>query len=363
MKTGIIMEINERFLTLLTPEGEFLRARKQDRAYVLGQEIDFFPIEQKSGKKSSSLSIMNVFRGKAVFAAAFALMLAVISFLPFYQSNEVYAYMSIDVNPSIELGVNEKYQVIELVPYNEDGERIVQKIQDWKKEDIQSVTDKILYQLKEQGYLGDNKEIVIAAVYTEEKIEADDRLRAELTEIKEAAQKKQLEVTLFEASEEERKSAIEKGLTTGLYKENKLKADSKKQSEKEKPASASQPKEADSISNDSKKPDEIPPGQLNKQEKPAVNQGKLNEKKTAAPGQIQKNEQEGKQNSSEKNNEKKDIEHKTNENSEKGNNEKKNKQNEWSQNNGDQSNDKHINGNNGNGNNPEKQQKDNGNKK
>jgi hypothetical protein len=366
VKTGIIMEINERFLTLLTPEGEFLRARKQDRAYVIGQEIDFFPIEQKSEKKSSSLSIFNVFRGKAIFAAAFALMLAVISFLPFYQSNEVYAYMSIDVNPSIELGVNEKYQVIELVPYNEDGEGIVQKIQDWKKEDIQSVTDKILYQLKEQGYLGENKEIVIAAVYTEEKIEADDGLQAELTEIKEAAQKEQLEVTLFEASEEERKSAIEKGLTTGLYKEKKLKADSKKQSEKEKPASASQPKETDSTSNDSKKPAEIPPGQLNKQENPAVNQGKLNEKKekTAAPGQIKKNENpEGKQNSNEKTNGKKDIEHKTNENNEKGNNEKKNKQNEWPQNNGNQSKDKHSNVNNGNGNNPEKQQKDNGNKK
>nr|WP_251025919.1 anti-sigma factor domain-containing protein [Bacillus sp. ISL-47] len=345
------MEINERFLTLLTPEGEFLRARKQDRAYVIGQEIDFFPIEQKSGKKSSSLSIFNVFRGKAVFAAAFAIMLAVVSFLPFYQSNEVYAYMSIDVNPSIELGVNEKYQVIELVPYNEDGERIIQKIQDWKKEDIQSVTDKILFQLKDQGYLGENKEIVIAAVYTEEKIEEDDRLQAELIEIKKAAQKEQLEVTLFEASEEDRNTAIEKGLTTGVYKENKLKADSKKPSEKDKPASANQPKEKNSISNNSKKPAEIPPGQLKKQEKPAVNEGKLNEKKekTAAPGQTKKNEkQESKQNTSRSNNGNNDLEYKSKANSKKGNDEKKNKQNERS---------KH-NENNGNGNNPEKQQKD-----
>ncbi|MDA6131022.1 anti-sigma factor domain-containing protein, partial [Escherichia coli] len=88
------MEINERFLTLLTPEGEFLRARKQDGAYTLGQEIDFFPIELKNGKKSSPLTIFDLFKGKGLMAAAFALMLAIVSFLPFLQNDEVYAYMS-----------------------------------------------------------------------------------------------------------------------------------------------------------------------------------------------------------------------------------------------------------------------------
>ncbi|WP_436375467.1 anti-sigma factor domain-containing protein [Cytobacillus sp. BC1816] len=292
MKTGIIMEINERFLTLLTPEGEFLRARKQDGAYALGQEIEFFPIELKNGKKSSPLTIFNLFKGKGLMAAAFALMLAIVSFLPFLQNDEVYAYMSIDVNPSIELGVNEKYQVVELVPYNEEGELIIQNIKNWEKTSIHDVADKILLQIKKQGYFKENKEVVIAAVYTEQSKEADKRIQEELANIKQAAQKEQLEVTLLEASEEEREAAIEKGLSPGIYKENKLKADADK---KERPEPANPDKQTDKETRAPQKPAENTQSQLKKQEK--IEDSK---EKPAVPGQIKKSENQ--QNNSGKNN-------------------------------------------------------------
>ncbi|KON89340.1 hypothetical protein AF332_22695 [Sporosarcina globispora] len=282
MKTGIIMEINERFLTLLTPEGEFLRARKQDRAYVIGQEIEFFPIELKTGKKSYSLSNINLFRGKGLLAGAFALMLAIVSFLPFLQNDEVYAYMSIDVNPSIELGVNQEYRVVELVPYNEEGERIIQSIENWKKKSIHEVADKILFQIKEQGYFKEKREVVIAAVYTEENNEMDERIQAELADIKEAAQKEKLEVTLLEASEEEREAAIEKGLTPGLYKENKLKAEDNKNKKSE---AANQEKRSDVESHAPQIPAADQQNQLKKQEKTEVSK-----EKPAVPGQIMKSE-------------------------------------------------------------------------
>ncbi|GLB60449.1 anti-sigma factor domain-containing protein [Cytobacillus sp. NCCP-133] len=326
MKTGIILEINERFLTMLTPEGEFLRARKQNRVYAIGQEIDFFPIEQKSENKSSPLSLINVCKGKAVFAAAFALMLAVVSFLPFYQNDEVYAYMSIDVNPSIELGVNEKYQVIKLEPFNEDGERIVQSIQDWKKKSIQDVTDEIFHQLKKQGYLAENKEIVIATVFTEDKIETDKQLEAELEVIKETAQTEQLKVMVFEGTEEDRETAIENGQTTGLYKESKLNADSKKPSKKEKPASTDQPNIKVENHKNNDKPSEISPGLLKKQEKPAATQKKPLEKemKNIPSGQAKKaGKQESRQNQRNNGNQQEQGEKNKGSNSN-NNNEKKN---------------------------------------
>ncbi|AND39112.1 anti-sigma factor domain-containing protein [Cytobacillus oceanisediminis] len=292
MKTGIIMEINERFLTLLTPEGEFLRARKQDGAYTLGQEIEFFPIELKNGKKSSPLTIFNLFKGKGLMAAAFALMLAIVSFLPFLQNDEVYAYMSIDVNPSIELGVNQKYQVVKLVPYNEEGELIIQNIKKWEKNSIHDVADKILLQIKKQGYFKENKEVVIAAVYTEQSKEADKRIQKELADIKQAAQKEQLEVTLLEASEEEREAAIEKGLSPGLYKENKIKADADKI---EMPEPANPVKQTDKEIPAPQKPAENTQIQLKKQEK--IEDHK---EKPAVPGQIKKSGNQ--QNNSGKNN-------------------------------------------------------------
>lgn len=295
MKTGIIMEINERFLTLLTPEGEFLRARKQDRAYAIGQEIAFFPIELKDGKLSRPLLIFRLSRGKGLMAAAFALMLAIVSFLPFLQNDEVYAYMSIDVNPSIELGVNQEYQVVELIPYNEEGKLIIQNIKNWKKNSIHEVADKILLQIKKQGYLKENNEIVIAAVYTEQIKEADEHIQKELADIKQAAQKEQLEVTLLEASEEEREAAIEKGLSAGIYKESKLKADDDR---KEYSEPVNPNKQAAKETQSPPKPAENTQSQLKKQ----GNKG-VNKEEPAVPGQLKKSEnQQKQQNNSGKNN-------------------------------------------------------------
>jgi hypothetical protein len=289
------MEINERFLTLLTPEGEFLRARKQDRAYAIGQEIAFFPIELKNGNLSRPLSIFSLSRGKGLMAAAFAMMLAIVSFLPFLQNDEVYAYMSIDVNPSIELGVNQEYQVVELVPYNEEGKLIIQNIKNWKKNSIHEVADKILLQIKKQGYFKENKEVVIAAVYTEQNKEADERIQKELADIKQAAQKEQLEVTLLEASEKEREAAIEKGLSAGVYKESKLKADDDRKENFE-PANLN--KQSDKETQSPQKPAENTQSQLKKQ----GNKG-VNKEKPAVPGQLKKFEnQQNQQNNSGKNN-------------------------------------------------------------
>ncbi|MCM3705873.1 MULTISPECIES: anti-sigma-I factor RsgI family protein [Cytobacillus] len=283
MKTGIIMEINERFLTLLTPEGEFLRARKQDQAYAIGQEIVFFPIELKNGKMSRPLSIFKLSRGKGLMAAAFAVILAIMSFLPFLQNDEVYAYMSIDVNPSIELGVNQEYQVVELTPYNEEGKLIIQNIKNWKKNSIHEVADKILLQIKKQGYFKENKEVVIAAVYTKQDKEADERIQKELADIKKAAQKEELEVTLLEASEEEREAAIGKGLSPGLYKDNKIKADS---ADKKVSEPVNKEKQSGKASTAPQKPAEKFQSQLKKKDK--------KEEKNAIPGQIKKSENQNK---------------------------------------------------------------------
>ena len=119
MKTGIVMQIEKEHLTLLTPEGEFLRAKKQDKAYSLGEEISFFPIE---GSKPSNFSPFKINRWQRVVWVPVAILCIFFgSFISLYQSNKAYAYMSIDVNPSIELTLNKKMRVVELKAFNKDG--------------------------------------------------------------------------------------------------------------------------------------------------------------------------------------------------------------------------------------------------
>ncbi len=219
------MEVNERFLTLITPDGEFLRARKLDRDYRIGQEIDFFPINQEETKKQSFFSIFNSFKAKTAFAAALIFMLVSVTLLPFFGNNKVYAYMSIDINPSIELGVNKKFQVVEILPYNEDGKEIVNQLHDWKKKDIHELTNEIFQEIKARGYTKNNHEIVIGTAYEKkgQQKEENQQWEKEIAEIRNELKNENLELKIVNGSIEERNKANDMGLTMGLYKEKENK--------------------------------------------------------------------------------------------------------------------------------------------
>ncbi|MBI0580482.1 anti-sigma factor domain-containing protein [Neobacillus cucumis] len=224
MKKGIVMEIDDAFLLLLTPEGEFLRARKRNQPYEIGEEIHFFPIENTDLRASQSRrSVKNLFKMKPVWAGLMVLLLILASFIPAYQDNKAYAYMSIDVNPSIELGVNKKMKVVELTGFNESGKEIIANIPNWQKKDVSDLTQDLLSEMKKEGYLNDRKQVIISTVRTEKAEKpVEDKLKENIEEIKETVNKQHLEATVLKGSEKERKEAHQLGLTTGKYKENKI---------------------------------------------------------------------------------------------------------------------------------------------
>lgn len=320
------MEINERFLTLLTPEGEFLKAQKLDKQYQIGQEIDFFPLRDEEIKKKSLPSIFSSFKAKTAFAAVMALLLVCTSIFTINGNNEVYAYMSIDINPSIELGVNDQFQVIEILPYNKDGEKIVKAMHDWKRKDIHVITKQIIQEVKTQGFAKMNHEIVIATVKTKTKetLQTASKWENEITEIKEDIQKEQLEVKIMEASKKDRKQAKELGLSVGTYKESQGKKDSSKASEPKRSENNHMVHESNKeetsknfenapISEENQNQSKVPPGQ-NKKDQVINNQDQSQGKQfqeNIPPGQSKKQDFENKGNkngnSEKKNNDKSSI--------------------------------------------------------
>ena len=337
MKKGIIMEINKRFLTILTPDGEFLRARNLNKDVQIGQEIDFFPVEQNRMSNLLSFSRFKPRKGRFVISTALALVLLMISILPSQLNNQVYAYMSIDINPSIELGVNKKDQVIEMIPYNQDGEKIVSRLKNWKHEDVKNVLSDIFNEISNQGYLKENHEVVLSTVFVKEDskeraIHLQKEMAKDLNEMKEFMQNEDLDVTVVNGTSEDRKEAIEQGLTTGLYKKAKRKTEKKetkveenqkketkieenqkiednkmiKENKKievpiQQPEQPQQPqqvnpinqqeertkvkpnKQTDNIENNKGSTSSIPPGQLKKVEISDENGNKANEVKTEPP--------------------------------------------------------------------------------
>ncbi|WP_231505716.1 anti-sigma factor domain-containing protein [Bacillus sp. EB01] len=212
--------MDETFLTLLTPEGEFLKARKQKRIYSIGEEISFNPELVGHPKKKLSIKwLASMRRGITVAAAAVLLLASAVA--TNLDDNKVYAYMSIDVKPSIELGVNDKMEVIKLTAYNREGKEITSGLKDWEEKDAAKVGKDILAAIDSAGYFSDSNEVVISSVNTEEKeTKAEKKLKATITEISKKAKQDSHQVKVIKATEKDLKQAWKHGQTTGKYKNN-----------------------------------------------------------------------------------------------------------------------------------------------
>jgi hypothetical protein len=231
LKTGIILEMDEHFLTLLTPEGQFLRARNEEYLYQVGQEIQFVPIEDEVRKPVSWFASI---KGKALTAAALVLLIGGSILVPVYQNNQVYAYMSIDDGSSIELELNKQLQVIGMKPYNKEGEEIVNTISEWKKQDLSTVSVKILAEMQKK-HVGDGEIVLSSTIISDPDNESEQLLAEQISTINTSANQKETTITVISGTQDEREKAKEQGITLGQFKEkNKAKKDKIKKDKKSK---------------------------------------------------------------------------------------------------------------------------------
>lgn len=302
MRKGVILEINDLYLTLLTPEGEFLRARKLQQEYQVGEEIHFFPETQAVKKKKFNLSFLNSFKARTVALAA-ALMLVMTALVPAYQNGQVYAYMSIDVNPSIELAVNDDLKVLRMKGYNPEGEEIIGKIKDWKKEDATKVAEMILEEIEEDGFFNERNDVVIATVHNKKAKESVDRvLEKKISEIKSSVQKEDLNFKVMEATSEDREKAKKQGITIGVYKEMQKPKPAATPADKGKNAKPDPAKKDLTKPSVAPQPEEkVPPGQLKKND-PESENGKANQEKASVPEQSKGNNKNDQKNRGQGNN-------------------------------------------------------------
>ncbi|AZV60742.1 anti-sigma factor domain-containing protein [Peribacillus frigoritolerans] len=225
MKKGVILSVNKRFVTLLTPEGEFLKTKRQEREYEVGEEITFSPAKQKFTLAFSN--IHSSFKKTAVLSIA-STFLILFSILPSYFSGPVSAYMTIDVNPSIELELDDDLEVLKLTGLNEDGKLVIGQLKGWKGKDIKTVTKRIVETTKQLGYLKGNKQIVVSTTLMEKNKELDKNLKEEIKEISEQDNVSKTKMKVIQATKSDRKQAREQGISTGKYLEKKLNEDKDK---------------------------------------------------------------------------------------------------------------------------------------
>ncbi|MGI6703474.1 MAG: anti-sigma-I factor RsgI family protein [Clostridia bacterium] len=159
MLRGIIMSISGREAVILTRDSEFVKVLLPEGQYDLGQEI-----EAESSKNSP---VQKWFaygaRRWAAVAAVFliAIVLPVVATTVFL-NNAVYAYVTLDINPSTEFVINGKEKIIRAKPLNEEGAAVLEG-SSLKGKDIQSGIEYFVERAYQLGFASTGDEGAVVA--------------------------------------------------------------------------------------------------------------------------------------------------------------------------------------------------------
>lgn len=136
---GLVLEVKEEYAVVLTPTGEFCRIPRTAQTQV-GQEVSF-PVLSALSRSSAMTDVKRRSRGYGYgnkrwwgFGASAAAVLLVAagtwlgSGLAHPTTAEAYAYVSVDVNPSISLEVDKNLKVQSALGTDVDGQQLLNEL-------------------------------------------------------------------------------------------------------------------------------------------------------------------------------------------------------------------------------------------
>ncbi|WP_010272465.1 anti-sigma factor domain-containing protein [Paenibacillus senegalensis] len=216
MNRGIVVEIRKKSVVVMTPEGRFIEVRQRESGTCLiGEEIWFAtPIR----RRFPSVSILST------VAAAIIFVMIGMTMFSYVGSKEVVAYISLDFNPSIELGIDKMEKVRYLTGLNMEGRDLVDGVE-YKGKALKDVTMEIVRRIEERFVEDGSNDIIIASTLVAPKTPIDEhalsqevqKLITEQVMLEFPQYKDHLLVTSFIAPKEVREAAAEEGLSAGKY--------------------------------------------------------------------------------------------------------------------------------------------------
>ncbi|MFC5470611.1 anti-sigma factor domain-containing protein [Cohnella suwonensis] len=211
MNRGTVMALEKRSAVLLMPDGRFVRVKREPQ-HEIGEEA----FARGDGARSTARTRRRMLQAGA---SAMAIMLVAFGFFLF-RTPPVVAYVSMDINPSIEIGLDAKKNVRELRAVNEDALLVVEGIR-FKGRKLEDVMNEVAGQLAEGHYLSvEDGDIVIVNVPVRspgrewEEIVTDTVSRI-LNEAASDGAADSLRVTTFTVPKEIRDDANANGISSG----------------------------------------------------------------------------------------------------------------------------------------------------
>ena len=141
---GIIAEVHGSYMIVIAKNGDFIKCKKLPNCNI-GDEINI-----------PARNMNSIYKKLTTVAASF-LILAMLS-SGVYAYYTPYSYVSVDINPSLELYVNRFDKVIGVHAFNEEAQLVIDTSVEIKNKDIDTALEQILDSATEAGYLKENAE-------------------------------------------------------------------------------------------------------------------------------------------------------------------------------------------------------------
>lgn len=255
-KKGIVFEHTPSYSIFLTEDGRFQKGIPVPSFVLVGEEIEFQPYPSMAQKFMPDKKAW-----MAPVLAAVAIIFMFFSVLLPAQSN-VLAYVQVDINPSVELGIDENGDVQHFIGLNEEGVTLKREISFWKGKSLSNVLSTIVASSESSNQ---EDRIEVTTIY-KEKTHHETLENIITTAVAQSTKKMATKpIQIKEATIEERLKANEKGISVDQFKQNVQKdKDSeptkqkspKVKPEKKQPKAPGQKNDTDKTKGKTKSPDQ-----------------------------------------------------------------------------------------------------------
>ncbi|MDM8533855.1 hypothetical protein QUF55_04030 [Clostridiaceae bacterium HSG29] len=202
MNKGKVIEINSKYAVLLNDNMNYEKI-KYKKELILGSSVYYFK-EDLYVKKQKHFS-------KIAIAAAILFMMVFIQ--PQTIDPIAFGYVSVDINPSVQMEVDKDLNVIKVEAKNEDAESIIKD--EWIGKNFEEVIEEIIEIAQDKGILNETRDFILVSYYFEdEDIESEKKFEDGMNNLYENRDK-QFEMAVVKSDEETIKESKNNGESFG----------------------------------------------------------------------------------------------------------------------------------------------------
>ncbi|WP_010251305.1 anti-sigma-I factor RsgI family protein [Acetivibrio cellulolyticus] len=212
---GVILKLKKNRVIVMTDKLDFIELNRKP-GMIRGQKVCFneFDLYNSSFWGNGYINVIKKISAVASIAAVFVLLFIGYRFL--FVANE-YAYVDIDINPSVEMAIDKDENILKTKALNSDGQTLLDaaKVKNMALNDAVAL---LLSKSKEIGFLNSvNNKIILSTTFNSNTDSDNENIKTLISSLKEIANNSGVESQVIELSPEDRKEALEIGLSMGKY--------------------------------------------------------------------------------------------------------------------------------------------------